>query len=356
MLSRNNLFLVILLVAQIVLLAISVATSTGTETKPLEPILQGMSAADVEKMTIADDLENQVTVARGEDGWVLPDADDFPVNGEKVDEILDKIAGMDTRRLVATNPANFARLEVKDDDFRRTISLESAESSTVLYLGGSGGADTVYVRRADENDVYLGVGLNSWELATQTSTWVDANYVSVPQEDVQEITIRNAQGSFTFLRDGENWTYSGLAEDEIFEDTKMPLVLRNAATIRLLEPLGLEALDDYGLAEPQVKVEVRYRKLVDVEEVVEDDEGDGQTADETAEDPAAEVTVEYTEDAYTLTFGADRDDGAVLKSSAAEYYVLVRDTVINAFREISRADLVKAPEPNVGADAAAENG
>ena len=349
MLSRNNLFLVTLLVVQIVMLAITVVTSTGTETKPVEPVLQGMTAADVERMTIADDLENQVTVARGEDGWVLPNADDFPVDGAKVDEILGKIAGMDTRRLVATNPANFARLEVKDDDFRRTISLESAESSAVLYLGGSGGADTVYVRREHENDVYLGVGLNSWELATQTSTWVDANYVSVPQADVQAITIRNEQGSFTFLRNGEDWTYSGLAEDEKFENTKMPLVLRNAATIRLLEPLGLEALDEYDLAEPQVTVEVRYRQLVNVEEAVAAEEGDGQTVDE----PAAKVPVEYTEKAYTLIFGADKDDGAVLKSSAAEYYVLVRDTIIDAFREISHADLVKETEPELESDEAA---
>ena len=38
------------------------------------------------------------------------------------------------------------------------------------------------------------------------------------------------------------------------------------------------------------------------------------------------------------------EDGVVLKSSDAEYYVLVRDTVFNAFNDIKRADLVKAPE------------
>ena len=134
-----------------------------------------------------------------------------------------------------------------------------------MYLGGSGGADTVYVRRAGEDNVYLGLGLNSWELSTQISTWIDSSYVNVPQSDVLEISVRNANGSFRFVRDGESLTYADLGEGEAFEDTKMPIILRNAATIRMLEPLGLAALDEYELAEPRVTVEVRYRQLVEAE-------------------------------------------------------------------------------------------
>ena len=263
MLNRTNLFLAALLAGQVVFLAVSVITTTGTESRTVAPILAGIASADVERVLIADNLENEMTFARGGDGWVLPDADNFTLDGAKIDDTLAKLAAMDTRRLVAANPANFARLEVKDDNFRRRITLQAGGSSTVLYLGGSGGANTVYVRRADENAVYLGSGLSSWELSTQVSTWLDADYVSVPSDDVLEITVTRADGQFTFVRDGENWTYAGLSEDEIFEDTRMPLVLRNAATIRMQAPLGLEALAEYGLDEPPAVVNVRYRQLVD---------------------------------------------------------------------------------------------
>lgn len=336
MLNRTNLFLAALLVAQVALLAISVVTTAGTESRTVKPILSGIAVADVDRLTIADNLENQMTFARGEAGWVLPEADDFPLDSAKINDALDKLAGMDTRRLVASNPANFARLEVKEDDFRRRINLQVGESSTVLYLGGSGGANTVYLRRADENAVYLGSGLSSWELSTQVSTWLDADYVSVPSDDVLEISVRRADGDFTFLREGENWTYAGLSEGEIFEDRRMPLVLRNAATIRMQAPLGLAALDEYGLDDPPVVVDVRYRQLV-------------ETADESVEDapaPDGEVTAtpEYTEASYTLTFGATMADGdIVLKSSDAEYYVRVRDTVFNAFTNLIHDELVKLP-------------
>jgi len=334
MLSRSNVLLLVLLGLQLVLLAISVLGSAGTEARPVEPILSGMSAADIDRMSFSDDLGNEVTVARSDDGWVLPGADDFPVDGDKVEAILDKIAGMDTRRLVATNRANFARLEVGDEGFRRQIKLDSGDVSAELYLGGSGGADTVYARRAGEDNVYLGVGLSSWELSTQTSTWVDSSYVNVPQDDVLEITVQKADGSFTFVRDGDSLTYTGLMEGEVFEDTKMPIITRNAATIRLLEPLGLAALEAYELAEPQVRVQVRYRELVELEEPSAA-EGDGDASDA---EPA------YSEGTYSLTFGAQLEDGVVLKSSEAEYYVLVRDTVFKAFNDISRTDLVRASE------------
>ncbi len=342
MLNRTNLFLAALLVVQALLLAVSVLTTTGTAARTVAPILADIAAADIDRLIIADNLDNEMTFARGDAGWVLPDADDFPLDSAKINETLDKLASMDTRRLVASNPTNFARLEVKDDDFRRRITLQVGEESTVLYLGGSGGANTVYIRRADEDEAYLGTGLSSWELSTQVSTWLDANYVSVPSDDVLEITVQRADGQFTFLREGDNWTYAGLSEGEIFEDTRMPLILRNAATIRMQAPLGLEALDEYGLDDAPVVVDVRYRQLVDAAEAADEPaEGDPAPDDETSAEP------EYNEATYTLTFGATMEDGdIVLKSSDADYYVLARDSVLNAFTNIAHEELVKLPEPD----------
>jgi len=346
MLSRGNVLLLVILLVQLALLAIAVATSSGGQARLVEPIVIGMSAAEIDRLSFSDDLGNEVTLAKSEDIWALPDADNFPVDRNKVEALLAKIASLDTRRLVATNPANFTRLEVDDEEFRRKIHLESENASAELILGGSGGADTVYVRRAGEDHVYLGVGLNSWEFSTQISTWVDASYVSVPQDEVLAITVENSEGQFSFVRAGDSLTYAGLGEDEVLEDTKLPIILRNAATIRMLEPLGLAALDEYELSEPRVRVQVRYRRLVEVDEPAEMDDPDeaSESADEQSEDDTSVPEPTYAEEAYTLTFGAKLEDGVVLKSSDAEYYVLARDTLFNAFNDIKRADLVKAPE------------
>ena len=333
MLSRSNVLLFFVLGVQLVLLVLSVLTSAGGQARPVEPILAALNAAAIDRLHFTDDLGNEVTIARRAEGWALPGADDFPVDGDKVDEILAKLTNMDTRRLVATSPANFVRLEVEEEEFRRKVTLSSEDESAVLYLGGSGGADSVYVRRAGEDNVYLGLGLNSWELSTQVSTWIDSSYVNVPLADVLEITVQNSAGRFNFLRQGDGMIYADLGEGEAFEDTKMPIILRNAATIRMLAPLGLAALDDYQLDQPRVTVEVRYRIPVPLDE----------PAEAAADGEASAAEVEYREETYRLSFGAELEDGVVLKSSKAEYYVLARETVFEAFSDLSRADLVKTP-------------
>ncbi len=333
MLSRSNVLLFFVLGVQLVLLALSVLTSARGQARPVEPILAALNAATIDRLHFTDDLGNEVTIARGAEGWALPGADDFPVDGDKVDEILAKLRNMDTRRLVATSPANFVRLEVDEEEFRRKVTLGAEDASAVLYLGGSGGADSVYVRRAGEDTVYLGLGLNSWELSTQLSTWIESSYVNVPPADVLEITVQNSAGRFNFLRQGDGMVYADLGEGEAFEDTKMPIILRNAATIRMLAPLGLAALEDYQLGQPRVTVEVRYRIPVPLDE----------PAEAAADGEASAAEVEYREETYRLSFGAELEDGVVLKSSKAEYYVLARETVFEAFSDLSRADLVKTP-------------
>ncbi len=339
MLNRSNIILAAALVVQIVLLAMSVAARTGREERAVQPLLPGFSADDVTALVIADDLDNSLRIASRDDGWALPDADDFPVNSDKVDELLGSIAGLDTGRLVASNPANFPRLEVAEDGFRRKLSIVSGDETSVLYLGGSAGADTVYARLEGENRAYLGAGLSAWEASAQVSAWIDSSYVSVPQEDLIRIKVTNANGSFEFEPEGGTWRYLGLPEGETFEDTLMPGILRNASSIRMVEPLGRVPLEEYGLDQPTVTVVAAYRQIVEMEaESAEDESASAEDASSDSEEP-----VSYRTESYTLSFGAKREDGnIVLKSSTSDYFVTVRAYALEAFSDLDQVDLARA--------------
>ena len=339
MLNRSNILLAVVLGVQIVLVAVSVVARTGTENRAVQPLLPGLDTVDVLELVIADDLGNSLRIARGDDGWVLPGAGNYPVKSDEVDDLLASILGLDTSRLVATNPANFARLEVADSGFQRKLSIGSAGETKVLVLGGSAGADTVYARIEGENQVYLGAGLSAWQASPQVSGWIDTSYVSVPQEDVTRISVANANGLFEFERDGQTWRYLGLPDGESFEDTKMPGVLRNAASIRMVEPLGLVLKDEYGMIDPTVTVEVEYRQIVEVEAESADDDVSDSEKNET---DGSEEMPDYTTESYMLSFGTKRDDSnVVLKSSASEYYVTVGAYALDAFSELDHADLVR---------------
>jgi len=108
-------------------------------------------------------------------------------------------------------------------------------------------------------------------------------------------------------------------------------MLRNAAAIRMVEPLGLEARDEYALDEPAIMVEVVYRQAVEVEATEE--------AGET------EAEIEYAEQSYTLAIGAQQAGGDyALKASSKDYYVLVRQSVVDAFGDVNQDRLVTTVE------------
>lgn len=333
MLNRSNLILAVLLLIQLTLLGIAAISATRLEPARTEPLLTAFSTESVDRITVADDLGNEVSLAKNEEGWVLPNADDFPVDAAKVEELLDKIAGLNTSRLIASNPSSLARLEVKDDDFQRRLNLTSASSTEVIYLGGSGGANTTYVRRANDDRVYLGMGLNTWEAPTQVSLWIDTSYVSVPQDDIFALRLDNSHGSFSFQRDGEAWFYDGA--DEAVDEVQMAAILRNAASIHMAAPLGRQTRDEYGLDDPQITLQVWHRQTV-------------ETADETTDDgmnDAAEAQVEYTETSYALSVGAEQADGNfALKSSTNDYIALARPAVIDAFADVSHETLAPPAE------------
>ena len=336
--NRSNLILAVLLLIQLTLLGIAAISAARLEPARTEPLLTAFSTEAVERITVADDLGNEVSLAKNEEGWVLPNADDFPVDAAKVEELLDKIAGLNTSRLIASNPSSLARLEVKDDDFQRRLNLTNASSTEVIYLGGSGGANTTYVRRADDGRVYLGMGLNTWEAPTQVSLWINTSYVNVPQDDIFALRLDNSHGSFSFQRDGDAWFYDGA--DEAVDEVQMAGLLRNAASIHMAAPLGRQTRDEYGLDDPQITLQVWHRQAVETADEATDDE---TTDDET--DDAAEAQVEYIETSYALAVGAEQADGNfALKSSTNDYIALARPAVIDAFADVSHETLAPPAE------------
>ena len=85
MLNRGNLALLCLLIAQILALALLVVTGAGEGARVVEPLLADFYPSQITALKIADDIDGGISLARGDNGWSLPDADDFPVDGDKVD-------------------------------------------------------------------------------------------------------------------------------------------------------------------------------------------------------------------------------------------------------------------------------
>lgn len=348
MLNRTNIALIVLLVVQIIIGAgLALTSDTGTVLSD-EPLLENFTVGDVTELIIEDDLGKEVQLVRGDDGWILPSADDFPVNSTQVEDVLSRVGAFTTDRLIATNPTSHARLEVAQDEFQRKLTLVTPDDNHVVYLGTGGGVDTIHTRLEGNDNVYLTSGLNSWEVQPQISSWIDTTYLDIEQDNVTRLILTNASGTYEFERDETGWAYLGLGEDEEFDSNRMSSLLRNATTVRMTQPLGLEAQDEYGMENPEITIQVVYEEPVESEADAEATDEPGEATPETTPEATSEpapTEVKAIEKSYTITIGEPLGNGEyVLKATNKDYYVQVRSSYVTTFRNINHEALIVIPE------------
>jgi hypothetical protein len=309
--KRHNQILAGILVIQIIL-GIVVFWPKSAATGASEPLFSDLAADSIVALNIADADGNSIQLKKVSEDWVLPDADDYPAQADKITPLLDKIVGLTTGRLVTRTDASHKRLQVAPDDFMRRIDVETADGTKrTLYLGSSPRYGTTHFRVDGQSETYLTSELSTWETEADAASWVDTAYLSVPQDDVTKMTLENANGTFTFTKDDEGtWTMDGLAADETLDEAKVTSLIQRAATVNMIQPLGKEELAAYGIDKPN-----------------------------------AVVTLETDDKTITLHVGAKDPDANryVVISSESPYYVRVSEYSVKDLVEKTRDDFLQAP-------------
>jgi len=314
MLKRHNQILAGILIIQIVICTM-VFWPKSAVTNTNEPVFSDVQAEDIVAMTILDADGNSVALRRIVGEWVLPDADDYPAEADKIGELLDKIVGLTTERLVTRTDASHQRLQVAAGDFVRRVDLEMKDGATrTLFLGSSPNYGATHFRLEGQSETYLTSDISAWEVSGKASGWIDTAYLRVPQDDIVGMTLENPNGVLTFVKDDQGvWTMIGLAPDENADDAKITALLQRAASVSMIAPLGKTDLDAYGM-----------------------------------EVPNAVVTLKTSERTVSLRVGArdPSDDSYVVISSESSYYVSVAEYGVADLVEKSYDDfLLVLPTP-----------
>jgi hypothetical protein len=314
--SKLNRILIGVLVVQIVVAAIilwprPVVSGEG------QSLFRGVEAERIAKLTITAADGSSIHLAKSGSGWMLPDADDYPVLEDKVPPLLEKIAGLKAERLVTQTAGSHKRLQVAEDSFERRIEfvLDDGVLHT-LYLGSSPSYGTTHVRADNQNEVYLTSELSAQDAAVDASSWVDRDYLDIPQDQIVAVTLENANGRFEFAKIGEEtWMMTGLQAGEAYDEAKVKALVNKARYTTMLRPLGKIEKAEYGLANPQAIVTI----------VTESADTGTKT--------------------YVLQVGAKdpADNSYVVKSSGSAYYVRVSEFTVNEFVEKVQDDLLMQP-------------
>ena len=313
--NKLNRILAGLLVLQIVVAAVVLWPRPAASGESAS-LLPGVEEDNIVGLTIADANDRSITLARIDGAWVLPDAGNYPADETKVTTLVTKIVGLKADRVVTQTSASHKRLKVAEDDFERRIDVELADGSRQrLYVGNSPTWQAAHVRADGQDEVYLTGELTAQDAGFEATSWVDTLYLSIPRDQIVRITVENAQGTLDLEKEGETWTLQGLAPDETLDEAKVNGLLNRVTSVSLLEPLGRDGAAAYGL-----------------------------------DQPLAVVTV-YTDDGAThvLRVGAQdpEDMSYVIASSDSDYYVRVREFVVQNLVEYGKQDLL-VPPPTPG--------
>jgi len=318
--NRGNQVLVGILVVQVAL-AVVVFWPRQASVAAGEPLLAGVEVDQIARVTIRDAAGEQVQLAAKDGAWVLAGAGDYPVTEGAVPELLAKIVGLKSGRLVAETTDSHQRLQVSDGNYAHQIELKLEDGSLrTLYLGTSPSFGAIHVRVAGQNPVYLASGLSSTDVGARVSSWIDTSYFSVPQDQIVGLTLENQNGTFEFQKVGEAWTMAGLAEDETLNEGSVTSLVSQATSVRMLRPLGTEPMPSYGMDAPSAVLVLQAR------------------------------SPEGTATTYMLRVGAknEEDNSYVVKASESPYYVRVAEFTAQDWVEKDRQGFLELPPAPVG--------
>ncbi len=221
-----------------------------------EPLLGDLKVDEIVDLRITDESGKTIHFSRVGQDWTLPEAGDYPVDGEKIQNLLDNLVKVNTGSLVAETETSHKQLQVGDETYARKVELGMAGGSqTGFFVGSSAGASTAHILKFGDSNVYLTDALTSYELGTTGSGWIDTAYVNVPSTTVNRFVIRNASGELVFEKDASGgWQMQGLEPERTVMGSSVDRLVGAAAAMRMVEPVAKEADAAFGLGDPAAVV------------------------------------------------------------------------------------------------------
>jgi hypothetical protein len=351
--SRTNKILAAVLALQFVLLGVRAVwpSSSNNKIAPGGVLVANFDPATVNQVTITDDAGKTITLKQTDGNWTLPDYGDYPVESSGIMTVLNKIQLIRADRLITESETSFRELQVSPDEYVRLVELDQADGKSYkLYVGKTGGGNTAHVRLDGQSQVYLTSDLTPSDVNATPASWIDTTYYTASTDDVVSITLQNANGTFDFTKDGDNWTVSGLNEGEILNQTNFTPILNTITSLRMTEPISKEVQDTFGMDTPQAVITIHVMETEAPETTsaaptpaTSNLLGVSPETGTPTDTPAPTPTPQKVEKEYTFQIGAALDNGVVLKGSNSDYYVLIAQSTADHFLNKTQDNFATVP-------------
>jgi hypothetical protein len=358
--NKVNRILVGVLAFQVLLVLFVHLRGEDTTIGSLEPLLTGLDGAKVERVRIFDRTSNDpdeteekraerlktggkpsIELVKKGEAWVLASHFDYPVETQKVTDVLDKIEGMRSRAPIASGKARQKQLEVADDSYQRKVVVTTGGKDTTFYVGAGAGQRQVSVRIAGSDEIHGVTGLTAYGVSAEPSAWVDTGYVDVQPDRVASFDVVNSKGSFHFEQGEDKAWKASTGGQPITPPAGMELakgeidkLVNRATKIYLAEPADAKRALDKPLATVTLRI-----KPEPVPPALGEEEGEEEGA---ADAGAAEsVSTAESEERVIEIAASDKKDRYYVREKGRAQAVLVDALSITDLTEVSGDRLVQ---------------
>ena len=192
--------------------------------------------------------------------WGIADRGGFPVQQDKLRELLTGLTELRITEARTGDPAQFARLGVEDPQ-------PAAANSNLLTLLDAGGQkivelvvghrrvrtqgnvpETIYIRRPDEAQAYLAEGRLPVDADPQL--WFDRDIANIDHAKIASVVSTRGETVLRFAREGESFVLKEPAEHPKLDDYRVEDVARGLETLTLTDvrPVAQQPGEKLGTA------------------------------------------------------------------------------------------------------------
>ena len=329
---NKNRILGIVLAVQVVAALIYVFSGSKLQSHSGIAKLLEVDPGNISRIAIEDGEGSISELYLAGDTWLT--SEDFPINGDRIDSLLEDISELDHGLPVATTAAAATRFKVADDEFERHVKLYNGSNLLgEFYLGSGAGARRNHIRLAGDASIYV-AGLATYAVPANIGDWQDKEQLQIEKDDVTAIKL---DGKMTILRSQEEaagagvtdenpfpgWTTEGLADDESLDIEAIEQQLGNLADLR------------YNLA---------FKGSLD-------------EATSGADSPVREIELSYGDKGRTYRFfkAKEGDDYILAVSDREELFEISQYTGNRIIENLNPGSLIQKPEPEQDEDSAIDD-
>jgi hypothetical protein len=193
----------------------------------------------------SDEAPEKVHLRKEGAHWALISSEGYPADPSKVETVLTSLSELQVRRPIATQAANHATLDVSDTKNTRRVVVKAGAEQVELLLGAATG-QAANVRRAGSDDVFAVRGVSAWSIGDTARRYFEASYAKSDKDEVNSFTVKNAQGTHTFLRAGGLWSEEGLPEGATLHQLELDALANTLLNVRLSDVVGKGAKPEHG--------------------------------------------------------------------------------------------------------------